>query len=105
MSGIQWILDHQSDIASYVTYCMVSLVGFAHGFILFAKGLRAISRLTASKADDAAADKLVAVATKLEEIVGFVSKWHSRLMPQVQPAQLVAADTNPETPSAKKDAQ
>ena len=82
MSYLEWIWTHREEIAAFVTYVMTSVVIGAHSLVGFAKGLRALSRLTSSKVDDEAADRFLALAKGLEAGARKASEAHARIMPR-----------------------
>jgi len=83
---LRLVLDHWDDILAAVTLVMTAIVGIAHGLSWLAGILSRLSALTGTKEDDKAAAAFAAWAGRMSRGADWLSRQHSRLMPQTTPS-------------------
>lgn len=101
---IAWVTTHQTDIAAWVTFAMLSIIAASHALVGFARGCVWVAGQTTSTADDEPARALLAFARDLDRRVQALRALHSRLFPgplNPTPASDAAGITSPETPSTR----
>jgi len=81
MKFLQFLIDHQADIAAWITYAMSTLVSGSYAFLGMSKGVRWVARRTAFRGDDGPAERLVAFADSLQKSAAKLARLHARIMP------------------------